>query len=204
MLSTIGMKTSRAQCRTYIVTPTAIIVSATLRTLMLLSGVVSGGGGWVWWTIWRIRSAIASAADGQAGARLQGLVDGNAGLGPLGRRDDHELHVARRIAHDIDARDARLAEEVGLDGALARELAAQTLREVRLLCLLSREENRVARDGVAAPEAQLIDVPARVIHRCDAFFADSDLLSGELRPLLRCQTRSSVRAQHDAVGPGPE
>ena len=88
---------------------------------------------------------------GLSGRRLllKRLVDRDARLRTFRGGHDGELHVPRRIADDVDAGDARLAEAIGLDRSLSRELASEPLREVGLLRLRARDECAVALHRVA-------------------------------------------------------
>ena len=131
------MNASCAQCSRYIVAATASTVSATLRTLMCASDRRVGASGLAAMRDLggSVPACQLSVADRQSGLRLQRLVDRDARLRSLGGGDDGELDVAGGIADDIDAGDARLAEMIGLDGSLARELAPEPLREIALLRL---------------------------------------------------------------------
>src|SRR5688572_20325738 len=120
MLSTIGMKASRAQWSRYIVAATARIVSATLRTLMFDSSVdvcvcdVSRRD-----PMRRIGSAtLLFHLERETRARLQRLVDGDARFGALGSGDDGKLDVVGSVADDIHAADARFAQVIGFDRSL--------------------------------------------------------------------------------------
>src|SRR4030095_7780171 len=118
MLSTIGMNTSCAQCRTYMVDAAAMSVRAMLRTLTRAS--TAAGASWSFLTC-ETRALVTSGRHGlrnESGAGLQRLVDGDAGLGAFCGGDDDELDVARSIADDVDARHAGVAQQVGLDRAL--------------------------------------------------------------------------------------
>ncbi len=108
--TTIGMNTSRAQLKIHITAAAASSVSAMLRTLRSTGVVgVSAGDGCAQDVGVRSISHGSGSEDGihrVARQRLQRFVDGDGGLGALGGRDDHELHVARGVAGDVQPRDA--------------------------------------------------------------------------------------------------
>src|SRR5262245_6006366 len=159
MLSTIGMNTSCAQCRTYMVDAAAMSVRAMLRTLTRASTAAGASRSFL---TWETRALVTSGSHGlrnESGAGLQRLVDGDTGLGAFSGGDDDELHVARGVADDVDARHAGLAEQVGLDGALAGELAAETLRQPALLALARRDEHRLAVQATAVGQLEMPGPP---------------------------------------------
>src|SRR5262245_60957567 len=136
-LRTMGMNTSRAQYKSAIPAAHARTTSATLRSLTSIGAVVSGSGS----RARRIRSCARSAIailrhDRQTGACLQRFVDRHRCFRTLGGSNNCELHVARRVADDIEAREVRLAQIARLHDAAAIHFASEACREVALLALM--------------------------------------------------------------------
>src|SRR5688500_3410654 len=176
-LSTMGMNTSRAQLRMYIAAAIATTVSATLRTLTSIgeasvAGVGTGTSGLARSaTAGRLRLAPGrrrAPADGKAGSGLQRLVDGDSRLRAFGGGDDHELHVARGVAHDVEAGNARLTEVIGVHRALVRQLAAKLARELAPLTLRTGEEGGVEGLIGAIGEGEPPEPSALVLQAGDA------------------------------------
>src|SRR3954462_12421654 len=71
-------------------------------------------------------------------------VDGKCGLRPFRGRDDDPLDRARGVARHVQAREVRRLVLPGADGALLVDLASEEPRELRLLRLTRREEDRLA------------------------------------------------------------
>src|SRR4029434_4162806 len=114
----------------------AVTPSATLRSLTSIGAVVSGSGS----RARRIRSCARSAISILGRHReprtcLQRLVDGHCCFRTLGGGNNCKLHVTRRIADDVKARQVRLTQIVRLHDSAAIHLAPDARREVALLTL---------------------------------------------------------------------
>src|SRR5262245_55978990 len=110
-LRTMGMNTSRAQYKRAIPAADATTTSATLRSLTSIGAVVSRSGS----RTRRIRSWARSAMGvlrrhGETATCLQRFVDGHRCFCTLSGGNNCELHVARRVANDIQAREVSLAQ----------------------------------------------------------------------------------------------
>src|SRR5689334_5243786 len=135
-LRTMGMNTSRAQYNSATPAVHARTTSATLRSLTSIGAVVSGSGS----RARRIRSCARSAIailrhHRETGACLQRLVDRHGCFRTLGGSHNCKLHVARRVADDVEPRQMRLAQIAGLHDAAAIHFAPEARREVALLTL---------------------------------------------------------------------
>src|SRR5262245_12112479 len=135
-LRTMGMNTSRAQCKRAIPAAVATTTSVTLRSLTSIGAVVSGSGS----RARRIRSCARSAIRilrryGETGPCLQRFVDGHRCFRTLSGSNNCELHVARCVANDIQAWEMRLAQVARFHHATSIHLATKASREVALLTL---------------------------------------------------------------------
>src|SRR6266540_3293012 len=157
MLSTIGMNTSRAHESSHIAAANARSVSATLRALTSTGAVVSPSGALMCFRTCRVGRVIdiRSSLHREAAACLQRPVDGDGGLRAFGGGHHDELDVAGRIADDIEAGDARLAEMVRFDHAFVCDITAKLARQIALRALGGGEENPLARYHFAAGEDDL-------------------------------------------------
>src|SRR4051812_5442466 len=88
---------------------------------------------------------------------LESGIDGDSGLGALGRGNDRQLHVFGRIACHEQPRDIGAFELSGADRALPGERAAQVRGEITALALAGVEENAPARHNGAVGEDDLIN-----------------------------------------------
>src|SRR6185503_1737055 len=209
-LSTMGMKTSLAQWRSATAAAAAMTTSATLRSLTSIGAVVCGSGsgtrrsrscarsgiGLLWFAFAGLRR------HGQSVTTLQRLVDGDCRLGALGGGDNRELHVARRVADDVEAGDVGLAERVGLHRAAAIHDASQARGDVALLALVARKENRVAVDRRPVRKDDRTHVRTVVLDTGDRGDVNRDTFVFEAPAVVAADVRRAVRAEHHARRPG--
>src|SRR5258705_2901754 len=211
-LRTIGMKTSRAQWRSATADAAAMTTSATLRSLTSIGAVVCGSGSGTRRSRSCARSGIGLLWFAYAGLRrhgqsvtaLQRLVDGDCRLRPFGGSDNGELHVARRVAHDVQAGDVGLAEMVCLDRAKAIHVASEARGDVALLALAGGEEDGLAVDRPAVGERDRPHQGAVVVDARDGSRTNGDSFLLETAAIAAPDARRAVRAEHDTRGPGSQ
>src|SRR5262249_36081300 len=192
------MNTSRAQYRRAIPAADAITTSATLRSLTSTGAVVSGSGP----RARRISSCARSAIgilrrNGEAGARLQRFVDGHRRFRTLRGGNDRKLHVARRVADDVEARKVRLAQIAGLHGAAAIHFTPEARGQVALLALTRREEDRLAAYRSAVSKGDASHGRTVMLHTADPRRVQLDLLGVELLAIVWANDACAVGAEDD-------
>jgi hypothetical protein len=115
----------------------------------------------------------------------QGAIDAECGTRTLRGSDDRQLNVLDDVARHEYAGDTARFVLSALDTAVPGELAAEALREARLIARRHVEEERSARQRTAAAEDDLPQLTAFTRQAFDTLFNEPDAVALQVLPFAR-------------------